>query len=181
MKKIIVILLCLGLTACLKDNRGGAGVSSPSPGVEGQNIDNIDRFMRHGPEFQIGDSLAEIRKNLGPPLKQTVVDQQNVHDKNQVDKIYKLFYGGLYLEVYHVTAMDRDLLLLLEVTGDEYTIAFGLGVGAAKAKVRKVLGKPNDEKASLWRYFASDLVMGAFEFGFQGDRVVSIKWYYSID
>ncbi|MBN2351945.1 MAG: hypothetical protein JXD23_05195 [Spirochaetales bacterium] len=180
MKKIFIFLFCLGLLSCLKDNQG-ANNTSPSPSAEGQNIDNIDQFMRQGPGFPLGDSLAEIRKNLGRPLRETVEDRQNVHDKNQTDQIYKLFYGGLYLEVYHVTEMNRDLILLLEVTGDQYQIAFGLAVGALKAKVRKVLGKPNDEKPTLWRYFASDLIMGAFEFGLQGDRAVSIKWYYSID
>jgi hypothetical protein len=181
MKKTIVLLICLGLAfaSCVKDKKGGAEVS---PSVnEGQNMENIDQFMRQGPLFAIGDSLAEIAKNLGQPLKQTVEERQNIHNKNQTDKIYKLFYGGLYLEIYHVTEMNKDIPMVLEVTGDKYPIAFGLGVGAKRDKVRAVLGRPNDEKPALWRYFASDLVMGAFEFAFQGDSVVSIKWYYSID
>ena len=179
MKKIIVLLLCLALVSCLKDNRSGS--ASPSPTAESQNTGNIDFFMRQGPGFAIGASLAEIEKNLGKPLRQTVEDRQNIHNKNLTDKVYKLFFGGVYLEVYHVTEMDKDLILLLEVTGDKYPVAFGLGVGAKKDRVHAALGRPNDEKPALWRYFASDLVMGAFEFAFQGDRVVSVKWYYSVD
>jgi hypothetical protein len=183
MKKTMLILACLSLLffGCLNDKKGDAGKIIPSPGVEGQKTENIDRFMREGPAFPVGATLAEISKNLGSPLKKTVEERQNVHNKNQTDAIYKLFYGGLYLEVYHVTDLNRDLVLLLEVTGDRYPVALGLGVGAKKEKVRSVLGRPNEEKPEQWRYFASDLVMGAIEFGFQNESVSSIRWYYSVD
>jgi hypothetical protein len=175
----MLLAVCLGLLAisCLNDKKGGTGKTITSAAIEGQKTENIDRFMRQGPAFP----LQEITNNLGTPLKQTVEERQNVHNKNLTDKIYKLFFGGIYLEIYHVTEMNKDIVLLLEVTGDKYPIAFGLGIGAKKNKVRAALGRPNEEKPDSWRYFASDFVMGAFEFAFQNDTVVSIKWYYSVD
>jgi hypothetical protein len=184
MKKTLLIFLCLGLLlpACLKDTKGRAAKMVPSPSaLEGQNLEKIDEFMRHGPAFPVGNSLEEITKNFGTPLKKSVEERRNIHDQSQTDEIQKLFYGGLYFEVYRVKALKKDIILLLEVTGDKYPIAFGLGVGSRKEKVRAALGKPNEEKDDLWRYFASDLVMGSFEFVFQNNAVVSIKWYYSID
>jgi hypothetical protein len=184
MRKLVFLILCilLSVISCVEDKRTTSKKNADlNASAADQKTANIDRFMREGPAFPIGSGLDEIMKNLGEPLKRTVTERQNVHNKTLVDEVYRLYYEGLYLEIYHVTEMKKDILLLLEVTGDKYPLAFGLRVGNAKQKVRDVLGRPNEERAGLWRYHASDFVMGSFEFAFQGDTVVSVKWYYTID
>jgi hypothetical protein len=186
MKKWMVLCFaCLfSLTACIDDKKTDArdyeGIEKPAAIVD-QKSEQVDHFMRHGPAFPIGDSLAEIERNLGKPLKKTVIKQQNIHDKTQIDEILKLYYSGLYLEVYHVTEMKKDITLFLEVTGDQYPIAYGLGIGASRQKVRAALGTPNEQRSDLWRYFGSDFVMGTFEFVFHNDRVSAIRWHFTID
>lgn len=169
-------------SSCIDNKKSSStGRSGTASSAGSRNMERVDEFMRHGPAFPIGSTLVEIKKNFGTPLKQTVVKKQNIHDPSLVDAIYKWYYDGLYLEMYHVTGMNKDILLVLEVTGDQFPITYGLSVGSSKEKVRKALGGPNEEKPALWRYFASDFIMGSFEFAFQNDTVVSIRWHYTID
>ena len=184
MKKPVLLLLCIGLIllSCIDDKKARSNKHlSTKTSAGGQQTKKIDEFMRRGPTFPVGSSLAEIQRNLGQPVKKSVTERQNIHNKTLVDEIHKLYYNGLYIEVYHVTEMKKDILLILEVTVDKFPIILGLNVGSSKQKVRETLGKPNEEKAGLWRYYASDFVMGSFEFGFQNDTVVSIRWHYTID
>jgi hypothetical protein len=185
MKKPVLLILCLALLlgSCIEKKNADAGYAGDMQrsAAAGRNMERIDHFMRRGPAFPVGGSLAEIKRNLGKPAKEDVTERRNIHNKALVDEIHKLYYDGLYIEVYHVTEMKKDILLVLEVTGEEYPLAYGLQIGITKKKIRDTLGNPNEERPGLWRYFASDFVMGSFEFGFQNDAAVSIRWYYSID
>lgn len=185
-KTVAVFFLCAFLFSCPKDEKTVSESEQDFPEAVFDEAPNearqkIDQFLRNGLSLAIGDSLAEIEANLGPPLKRNVLDRQNIHDATKTDRLYELFYDGLFLRVYHVTESNRDIVVLIEVTGEKYTIQHDLRVGSAKEKVIAALGHPDEEEPDLLRYFAGEFVYGSVEFFFRDDKLTTISWNFFID
>ena len=141
----------------------------------------IADFVRNGPAFPIGENLQAIIANFGEPLRRNVIEKQNIHNPDKTDKIYELFFEGLFLQVYHVTSMNKDIVITVEVTGEKYPVMDGLAIGSTKDKVLAALGKPVEESGIWIRYFVGEMALGAVEFSFRDNLLVSIKWNYFID
>jgi len=182
---VAALLVCI-FFSCPKENQtdeaggedwlDGSGDYNTNPKRE-----IIDDFMKNGPDFPIGDNLQEIVEHLGEPIKKTVIEKQNIHNPEKTDLIEELYYEGLFLRIYHVTDMNRDIVVTIEVTGDEYDIQHRLVIGSKKEQVLAVLGEPDEEKSNILRYLAGEYVFGAVEFSFRDDILVSITWHYFID
>ena len=143
--------------------------------------EKINTFMQEGPGFVIGKSLSEIKEHYGEPIRQNIINRQNIHNPEQTDQIYELSYEGLFLRVYHVSAIDKDIIILVEVTSDEYPVTWDLTVGATKEKVVEVFGEPDETNLDTIRYLAGEFVMGFVDFTFKDDLCSRVAWHYLID
>jgi len=137
--------------------------------------EKINTFMQEGPGFVIGESLSEIKKYHGEPIR------QNIHNPELTDQIYELYYEGLFLRVYHVSATDKDIIILVEVTSDEYPVMWDLTVGTTKEKVVEAFGEPDETNLDTIRYLAGEFVMGFVEFTFKDGLCSRVAWHYLID
>lgn len=141
----------------------------------------VDLFLEEGLRLSLGNSLAEITAKLGEPLKKNIIEKKNIHYPDSTDQLYELFYEGLFIRIYHVSEMKRDLLVSLEVTSDKYEILFDLRIGSSKSKVLESLGPADEAKTDLLRYYGSEYRAGEIDFLFKDDKLVAICWYYFLD
>jgi hypothetical protein len=188
MKKISTFIFLIGLVlfGCRDEKHAPqtaqeeAEASITDENATGESLKIAD-FVRNGPAFPVGNTLKAINDNFGEPLKKNIIDKQNIHNPEKIDQIVELFYEGLFLQVYHVTSMDNDIVIAIEITSEKYPVPDGLVIGSSEQKVLEVLGKPTEENGSTYRYFSGELAMGSVEFSFREKVVVSVRWNYFID
>lgn len=143
-----------------------------------QELEKIDGFVKSGLEFFFGSTRESIENALGTPIKTKYEEHQNRHDPSKTDVIHELYYEGLYFQIYSVTEYNKDILLVVSLSNDAYPVQFGLNINSSRDKVRAVLGKPDTASDEMYRYFASEYVMGLVEFTFKGNNVTSIRWTF---
>lgn len=167
-------------------NRPPQGQQPPpvSPGPTGQRTvaqqQRVDRFIADGRDFTLGNTREEIIANLGEPKKETVANIKNRHNPNQTDKYYTLEYDGLTVEIYHVTASDRQLLDSVTITDAQYPVKYALGIGTTGTHVTEVLGPPNERSGNISTY-QDEQGLNRVLFTISKNRVNRIEWDYYVD
>jgi hypothetical protein len=143
--------------------------------------ERINEFVNDGLDFKLGESIGEIIKNLGNPKNIKVEKIKNVYYPDVIDEINKLFYNGLYVEIYKATEGNKEILTALSVMSYKFKVKWGLNVGASKDEIKKVLGNPSKDVDNVWSYVDSDGYEDEVRFYFKNDKVNKIEWSYYID
>lgn len=171
----LFVVLVIGCTK-EKDQR------NESQGDNYQKRINEIVIVNDGLDFKLGKSIEEITNNLGRPKNIIVEKIKNVHYPDEIiDEIHKLFYDGLYIEIYKATEGNKEMLQALSITSEKFKVKWGLNVGISKDEIKKVLGNPSKDVDNVWSYVDSDGYENGVRFFFRNDKVNKIEWSYWID
>jgi hypothetical protein len=144
---------------------------------------NLEEFLEHGWDFEIGETLEDIVKRFGKPLQLERREIRNRHNSDQIDEIYKLRYHGLRIAKYRVNSTKGklyELMLAVTITSSKYQVKHGLNVSSSIQSVKRILGKPAAENGSSLRYEAAE--GGAtVTFHVAGGKVRKIEWSFHPD
>ena len=171
----LALLLALSLGAC--EERKTPETQGPT--VEEGAQDKSAEFLHSGWEFKLGQTIQEVKDNLGQPLSEKIEKYENRHVAGQADEIHTLMYNGLVLVVYRVNEKKpRDLFMSLAITRDNFDMKWGLKVGVSQDRVRTVLGEPHKSQGGAFVYQDEN---SSVSFSFQGGTVRGIKWHWYVD
>lgn len=149
-RTVFTVLAALLLAACpMRRDEGRAGsnatdASRPeAPGTDtAPPRPSLPDLLAAVHDRTPGGELRVLRQ-LPPPLEIRREPVRNRHDPTLVDTLVTFIHPGLRLEVYHVTASERDIVRSVEVTGEGYRTADGIGPGSSRGDVAAVLGPPD--------------------------------------
>lgn len=163
---LIVAFLCLlGACSSKKEKKAATVGDVPNP--------KVMEFLRSGWDFKLGDSIAEIKQNLGPPTSEKV---ERVPDHSPTDatkEIHTLDYAGLSVEVDRLGgSKPRENLIRLTITDGKYKTRMGLTIGASQSEVERILGEPWVENGA----FLYEEDIGLVTFSFRNGVVRKIQW-----
>ena len=171
----LALLLALSLGAC--EERKSPETQGPT--VEEAAHDKIADFLHQGWEFKLGQTIQEVKENLGEPLSEKIEKYENRHVAGQTDEIHTLTYDGLALVVYRVNEKKpRDLFMSLAITRNTFDMKWGLKVGVSQDRVRTIFGEPHKSQAGAFVYQDDN---SSVSFSFQGGTVRGIKWHWYVD
>jgi len=139
-----IALSILSLGAPLPGAPPAPTQTSPAPLTR----EELQQFLAEPLDFDLGQTSAEIRAALGPPLKSRIAKTPNRHRPSQIDEVLTLVYPGLTLVMYKVNLQDGpayELPLETVITSSNYRLKHGLAVGAPLERVRSRLGQPAKE------------------------------------
>ena len=76
---------------------------------------------------------------------------ENIHVQGQTDTLVTVRYPGLEIEAYQITG-GRTFIREVAVTGEGYSTAEGLGVGATRGEIERAAGEPTptDEDSVIY-------------------------------
>jgi hypothetical protein len=185
MKKIMALLCCLCLLGSCneKDEFDKKGFDSQGEVANRDDkfIKAIDEYALAGTRFDFGKTRNEIQSRLGTPVKVIESDVQNIHNPEQKDKLYMLYYEGLYIQLYHVMENGKELILSVEISNDKYKINQGISVGTSVSELKRILGEPDSITDDMLRYNSSEFVMCVVDFTLKDDKVAAIRWSYLLN
>ena len=131
---IMALLFTLGACSSKKEEKKEVAGYTPNP--------KVIEFLRSGLEFKLGDSVAEIKQNLGPPSSEKVVRVQS-KPGGAVEETHTLEYPGLSVEVDRLGEnKPRDILMRLTLTDGKYKTRMSLTIGTSQSEVKRILGEP---------------------------------------
>ncbi|RPJ09187.1 MAG: hypothetical protein EHM28_02230 [Spirochaetaceae bacterium] len=185
MKKLLVLLSCFCLLfSCNEKDEFDKTVLDSQGEVmdrEEKYIQAIDEYAFQGIQFDFGKTRSEIQARLGTPVKVVESEVQNIHNPEQKDKLYMLYYEGLYIQLYHVVENGKELIISVEISSDTYKIKYGISIGTPLSDVKKILGEPDSGTEDTLRYNASEFVMGIVDFSLKNEKVAAIRWTFLLN
>jgi hypothetical protein len=141
----------------------------------------VSELIAAGPAL-FGQTRQEIYANLGQPVQ---IDDSIVRDyklrKGWEQIIYKIRYNGVFLEVQRLRTPgepERETLSQIGITSREYKLAYELGVGMHKSRVRSILGAPTREEPGKDVYQENGVFQKQIRFLYTGDTVTAIEWRF---
>lgn len=140
----------------------------------------INQFIYDRRDFMVGETIAEIERNLGAPLRIEREKVKNIHNPEQTDEVYELIYDGLSITVYKVTESQREIITDIAVTSDKYPMKWGLHVGIPIHTVTQNLGKPSKQGDNVYIY-GTDEAPSYVSFYHKEGIVYKIAWEFYID
>ena len=163
---LIVALLCL---------LGGCSSKKEKKDVAGEALNpKVVEFLRSGLEFKLGDRIADIKQNLGPPSSEKTERLKSEALGGAGEEMHRLDYPGLSVEVDRLGGSEpRENLIRLTITDGKYKTKMGLTIGTPQREVKRILGEPWGVVAGTFVYEED---IGALTFYFQGDVVRKIQW-----
>ena len=102
--------------------------------------------------FPLGETEAQIRRNLGTPARTQVRTLSNPHDPRFTDRITRLVYPNLTVEVFRAGYDGREFVTELTLTSPKHRLRGGLGVGSSRTEALRFLGPPHarDGETDVW-------------------------------
>ena len=137
MRRLLALVL-LGAAFCA----GGAEARVP-----------LDRILGlHTLAFPLGETEAQIRSHLGAPRKVQVRTLTNPHDPKVTDRVTRLVYPDLAVEVFLAGFDGREFVTELTLSSPRHRLQGGLGVGSSRAEALRQLGPPHgrDGETEVW-------------------------------
>ena len=108
--------------------------------------------------WNLGDNPAELIKNAGAPLSEAVVDQvENIYAPGTFDKIIRLEYPNGYFLVYHVTHLDKDMLVRAAFSYLGFTEDLHIAMPSTIDSVIKQQGNPHENLPNGIRYSCGEM------------------------
>lgn len=176
-KKLIFVIFILILSL---ETREGTLIAD-----ENKNIKNKD-FRKKQKEFNnigflYGNETEEIKNNLGIPNETRIIDFNNLHNKNQKDKIYELIYDGLYVKIYKDSLNNSEKIMQITITSKKYKVKWDLNIGEEKEKIIEKFGDPNEDKDNVLYYIGEVAAPIGFQFYLKDNKIIKINWNKFID
>ena len=144
----------------------------------------VAEFVRSGWNFELGNTMDEIKQSLGKPLSDDVKPIRNPHVGGQVDEIHNLDYGGLVVSVYRANEKPpRDLAFRLIITDKRFPLKWGLRIGSRRADVIRIFGQP-DKVGDHIRYSSVDIEAGddnSVTFSLSSGQIEKVEWEWYLD
>jgi hypothetical protein len=139
----------------------------------------INEFINDGLDFKLGKTIGEIKQALGQPQKSNIRKVENRHYP-QIDEIHELYYQGLYMQIYKVSATRKEFITNISISSDRYKLKWGLNVGSQKSAVKRVLGSPDKNEKNLFEYCDDITLVSCVSFHFSNEIVRKVDWdFYS--
>ena len=157
------------------------GAEEPVPSYSGNAT--IGQLI-NAPARQFGQSRASVIRALQKPLHIATVEFPNIHNPNVMDRIYKLVYTGLEVEIYEAPQTGMEFLWSVVLTRDMPHITDGIRMGDTPETIEGVLGIPDEETTDIYtyRYGESDNSgTDTLTFTFEKGSLVEICWEYFLD
>jgi hypothetical protein len=140
------------------------------------------RIVRQGLR-PLGESRAEIARQLGEPDSVTSRVVPNRHIPGVQDTLFTLYYPGLIAHL-HRPGSSGEFLTDAIVTSNRYLRYPAVGIGATHQQLQGALGLPDEVPDSVYVYTCHTDCMGAEEpvrFFLQNGRVQRIRFSYYVD
>lgn len=151
---------------------------------ETERAERIDEIIYHGLDLGLkgNETKDGIINTLGNPKELKLTKVPNKHYPAElIDETYELFYDGLSLKIYHVTYSNKDFITDISLSGENYAVKWGLGIGSTKSKIIEILGAPKKVEKDLLGYESMTGAPSQIYFHFQNDTVNKIEWHYYLD
>lgn len=173
MKKLISILLVslmvFSLVACGKDTGGDETTKATNENTKPASAEKRDdSFVFGDVVLNIGGAITEdTLKPLGEPLDK--MSAPSCHYDGD-DTIY--IYDGL--SIYTYADGDKEIVYLIEIESDAYSVKNGAKVGMTLDEVKGLLDEPTSETAVSIVYNVSDTT--AIRFSVTDSTVTKIEY-----
>lgn len=174
-----MLVLLLVLAGCGKQSDNAAdstdadSLAAVSPGALISVSEIAESVLRGNAE----QALAGL-----PPAEQVQRKaRQNRHDSTQVDTMRTLYYTGLYIQVYDVTASDQSLIQHMEVTSQDFATEEGITVGTSRAEVEQKLGQPDEKEGDMYVYNLGTETPNQLRIPFENNQVSRLSWSFYVD
>jgi hypothetical protein len=142
----------------------------------------VRQIIYEGFDFNLGETKHELINNLGNPKRLKTSEVNNIHYPNEItDKVYELFYDGLYIRILHATQGDREFITNISITDNKYKIIWDLEIGSSKSDIKNILGVPDEEDVESIVYQTTLEYIDTVKFHFKNDAVYKIDWFYWVD
>jgi hypothetical protein len=171
----LLLLALLVAVGCARAHQDFSKIS------HSQQRERVAGLISSGWDFKLGRNIHEIKKSLGKPHREEVVNYSNPHVENQMDEIHRLDYGGLVVNVYRVNEKPpRDILYKLVITDNKYKLKWDLKIGSLSSEVIRLFGKPRDARGGL-TYSLEEERMNSVKFFFSDDKIKRVQWDWYLD
>lgn len=164
---LLALVLVISLCACGNGAKNTDTNSQPTSAEKGESNTEKDGFKISGQMLQIGMNLTEdVLKNLGTPTD--VQTAPSCHFDGE-DTIY--VYEAYTLYTY--ADGDKNVLYLIELTGEGVSTPEGIKIGSACDEVKNIYGNPTEETEGYYTY---ETVSSLIRFSHDGDTVGLIEY-----
>jgi hypothetical protein len=152
--------------------------------TDAQREQRIDALVEAG--RSAGTSETTIRQSLGEPDDVARRDTINPHT-DDVDKVIRMVYAGVWFELYRVSASGEDLLMTVSATDPTLFADVPFSIGTPREEVEAHLGDPasvshlEDGRVTL---DYETLGIGApmlVSFLLEGGALREIRWSFYVD
>jgi len=138
----------------------------------------------NAPARQFGQSRESVIRALQEPLHIATVEFPNIYNPDVMDRIYKLVYKGVEVEIYAVPQTGTEFLWSVALTRDMPEITYGIHMGDAPEAIEGLLGMPEERttETCTYRYGESNNSgTDTLTFTFEKKSLVEICWEYFLD
>lgn len=134
LKNLVIFIILLFNLSCLKADEN----------IPPTNFKLVKELLDDGFKFKIGNTVEEVKNNLGEPNKIKTAKLVWVEDKMyDIGKFYTLIYEGIEIEIYKHNETKEQFLTRVSITSNKYPIKYKIKIGIKKETLLKLLGDFN--------------------------------------
>lgn len=132
-------------------------------------------------ESAIQGNAEQMLATLPPAEQVDRRPQQNRHDSTQVDTMRTLYYNGLFIRIYDVSASNQSLIQHMEVTSRDFATDKGITVGTSRAEVENKMGPPDKREGDVYVYNLGTEAPNQLRIPFDNNKVSRLSWSFYVD
>ncbi len=127
--------------------------------------------------WNLGNSPTELIKNAGAPLSEEVIDEiENTYAPGTLDKIIKLEYPNGYFLVYHVTHLNKNMLVRAAFSYLGFTEDLKIEIPNTIDLVIKQQGNPHESLSNGIRYQCGEMEGAWIDIIYEQNTVVGFDY-----
>lgn len=176
-----MIAASIGSASCRRDAARASGTASDTVAAAAS---GAETFFRYG-LVPIGSTRAQLEKLFGAPDSVTARAVKNRHVATETDSVLVVYFHGLEVELYRVTASGNEFPSRVRVSDNRYIVGTApIRIGLAEADVATVMGPPGESSGNILVYkcdTCSELGNERIEVQVDAGLVSAVTIYYSFD
>ena len=140
--------------------------------------------VMNAPLLQFGQSRKSVIRVLKKPAYISTVEFPNIHNPDVLDRIYKLVYKDVEVEIYEATQSGTEFLWSVVLTRNMSRITYGIRMGASPEEIERLLGSPEEKRKDTYIYpymEENDSGPDTLIFTVKKKALVKICWEYFLD